>query len=186
MWKLCQANAEAALLKIGRLLQIVEKGLDVKGTVTRFCACAASWFLSGWRFFKFTVREENLFPSSSFGYRTSSKPCKEKTWWSFGDSSGVYVYIFENSLTNWMSTREGPWGGVRSSSGRKLLSPRSRLVSKGRDKKTKKQWNEDHRRITVARDVYENWRKMKCMCVYSSDTAFAQHLLSLEMRRRAG
>ncbi|XP_073238272.1 uncharacterized protein [Porites lutea] len=27
---------------------------------------------------------------------------------------------------------------------------------------------------------------MKCMCVYSSDTAFAQHLLSLEMRRRAG
>ncbi|XP_068692308.1 uncharacterized protein [Montipora foliosa] len=24
------------------------------------------------------------------------------------------------------------------------------------------------------------------MCVYSSDTAFAQHLLSLEMRRRAG
>ena len=52
---------------------------------------------------------------------------------------------------------------------------------KSRDKKTKKQWNEDHRRITVARDVYESWRKIKCMCVYSSDTAFAQHLLSLEM-----
>ena len=52
--------------------------------------------------------------------------------------------------------------------------------------KRQKQWNEDHRRITVARDVYENWRKMKCTCVYSSDTAFAQHLLSLEMRRRAG
>ena len=50
--------------------------------------------------------------------------------------------------------------------------------------KAKKQWNEDHRRISVARDVYDSWRKMKC--VYSSDTAFAQHLLSLEMRRRAG
>ena len=85
-----------------------------------------------------------------------------------------------------MSTREGPWGGVLSGSGRKLLSPRSRLVSKGREKKTKKQWNEDQRRITMVRDVYESWRKMKCMCVYLSDTAFAQHLLSLEMRRRAG
>ena len=85
-----------------------------------------------------------------------------------------------------MLTPEGPWGGVRSGSGRKLLLPQSWLVSKGREKKTKKQWNEDHRRITVARDVYESWRKMKCMCVYSSDTAFAQHLLSLEMRRRAG
>ena len=52
--------------------------------------------------------------------------------------------------------------------------------------KAKKQWNEDHRRITVARDVYESWRKIKCMCVYLSDTAFAQHLLSLEMRRRVG
>ena len=80
-----------------------------------------------------------------------------------------------------MLTPEGPWGGVRSSSGRKLLLPQSWLVSKGREKKTKKQWNEDHRRITVARDVYESWRKITCMCVYSSDTAFAQHLLSLEM-----
>ena len=36
-----------------------------------------------------------------------------------------------------MSTRECPWGGVRSGSGRKLLSPRSGFVSKGRKKKTK-------------------------------------------------
>ena len=34
--------------------------------------------------------------------------------------------------------------------------------------------------------VYDSWRKMKCICVYLSDTAFAQHLLSLEMLRRAG
>ena len=47
--------------------------------------------------------------------------------------------------------------------------------------KGKKQWDEDHRRISAARDVHNSWRKMKCMCVYLSDTAFAQHLLSLEM-----
>ena len=36
-----------------------------------------------------------------------------------------------------MSTREGSWEGVPSRSGRKLLSPRSRFVCKGRKKKTK-------------------------------------------------
>jgi len=40
-------------------------------------------------------------------------------------------------------------------------------------------------RISVARDVHESWKKIKCMCVYSSDTAFAQRLLSLKLRRRA-
>ena len=136
--------------------------------MTLFCACAASWFLSSGRFFKFTVREENLFSSSPFGWRNSLKPCKKNTWSSLSDSSGVYVYIFKNSLRNWMLTLEGPWGGVRSDSGWMLLSPRSRLVSRGREKKAKKQWNEDHRRISVARDVYDSWRKMKCiiMCVF--------------------
>ena len=113
-----------------------------------------------------------------------NRPKMIKSWSSLGDSS--VVYIFKNSLRNWMLTQEGPWGGVRSGSGRMLLSPQSQLVSKGREKKAKKQWNEDHRRISVARDVYDSWRKMKCMCVYLSDTAFTQHLLSLEMRRRAG
>ena len=51
--------------------------------------------------------------------------------------------------------------------------------------KTKKQCDEDHKRIPVARTVHESWKNIKCMCVYSSDTAFAQHLLSLELRRRA-
>ena len=55
-----------------------------------------------------------------------------------------------------------------------------------RKRQKKKQWDEDHRRISVARDVHNSWRTMKCMCVYSSDTAFAQHLLSLEMRLRVG
>ena len=57
----------------------------------------------------------------------------------------------------------------------------SKPVSKGRKKKKKKQWDEDHKRISVARGVHENWKKLKCMCVYSSDTAYAQHLLFLEL-----
>ena len=81
-----------------------------------------------------------------------------------------------------MSRREGSWEGVRSGGGRRLISPRSRFVSKGRQKKTKKkQWDEDHKNISVARDVHGSWKKIKCMYVYSSDTAFAQHLLSLEL-----
>ena len=55
---------------------------------------------------------------------------------------------------------------------------------KKKDKK-KKQWDEDHKNISVARDVHGSWKKIKCMYVYSSDTAFAQHLLSLELRRGA-
>ena len=72
-----------------------------------------------------------------------------------------------------MSTREGPWGGVRSGSERKQLSPRSRFVSKGRKTKTKKQWDQDDKRISVARDAHVSYKKLKYMCVYSPDTAFA-------------
>ena len=48
--------------------------------------------------------------------------------------------------------------------------------------KEKKQWDADHKRISVARDVHESWKKIKCM--YSLDTAFAQNYFSLELRRR--
>lgn len=77
-------------------------------------------------------------------------------------------------------------GGSRSGSGRKLLSPRSRLASKEKSKGTKKRWEEQHKKLYIAADVHASWKKVKCMCLYSTDTAFAQHLLSLEMRRRAG
>ena len=42
--------------------------------------------------------------------------------------------------------------------------------------KDKKQRDEDHKRISMTRDVHKSWKNIKCMCVYSSDTAFAQHL----------
>ena len=31
--------------------------------------------------------------------------------------------------------------------------------------KGKKQWDEDHKRIYVTRDVQESWKKIKCVCV---------------------
>ena len=71
-------------------------------------------------------------------------------------------------------------GGIRTGSGRKLLSPRSGLVSKEekkKKKKTKKRWEDEHRKLYVAADVHASWKKLKCMCLYSTDTAFAQHLL---------
>ena len=59
------------------------------------------------------------------------------------------------------------------------------LYPKEERKIPKKQWDEGQKRISVAKDVHESWKKIKCMCVYSSNTASAQHLLSLELRRRA-
>ena len=68
----------------------------------------------------------------------------------------------------------------------KLLGTKAAFVSKPvciqrKKEKCKKQWDEDHKSISVARDVHESWKKIKCVCVYSSEKAFAQHLLSLEM-----
>ena len=140
-------------------------------------------FCSGKQFFKFTVREENLSVSASKPCWNLVKRILDHLW----AILVVYVCIFFK--INWeigCRCEKVLWGGVQSGSGQKLLSPRSQFVSKGRQKKAKKQWDEDHRRISVARDVHNSWRTMKCMRVYSSDTAFAQHLLSLEMRLRVG
>ena len=54
-------------------------------------------------------------------------------------------------------------------------------IQRKKEKDKEKQWDEDHKMISVARNVHESWKKIKCMCVYSSDTAFA--LLTLELRR---
>ena len=47
-------------------------------------------------------------------------------------------------------------------------------IQRKKEKDKKKQWDEDHKRISVARHVHETWKNIKCMCVYSSDTAFAR------------
>ena len=74
---------------------------------------------------------------------------------------------------------------------RKRFGSKAAFASKSvciqrKKEKDKKRWDEDHKRISVARDVHESWKNIKCMCAYSSETAFAQYLLSsLELRRRA-
>ena len=57
-------------------------------------------------------------------------------------------------------------GGIRSGSKRKLVSPRSRLVSKENKKKTKKRWEDEYRKLYIAADVYATWKKIKCVCLY--------------------
>ena len=52
------------------------------------------------------------------------------------------------------------------------------LFQKKRKKKRRKKWEDEHRKLYVAADVHASWKKLKCMCLYSTDTAFAQHLLS--------
>ena len=84
-----------------------------------------------------------------------------------------------------MSTREGSVGRFTKRLGSKAAFASKPVCIQRRKEKYKKQWDEDHKRISVARDVHESWKNIKCMCVYSSDTAFAQHFLSLELRRRA-
>ena len=38
-------------------------------------------------------------------------------------------------------------------------------IQRKKEKDKKKQWDEDHKRISVARDVHESWKKIKWMCV---------------------
>ena len=72
-------------------------------------------------------------------------------------------------ILSWIPSRitHSSRGGFRSGQRRKLLSPRSRLVSK--EKKTKKRWR------TNIRDVHASWKKVRCLYLYSIDTACTQH-----------
>lgn len=80
------------------------------------------------------------------------------------------------SKRNLMSSR----GGTRSGAGRKLFTPRSRFASKEKPKKKKEKKREEEmggrksKAIYINNDVLVSW-KMKCMCLYSKDTAFARY-----------
>ena len=67
-------------------------------------------------------------------------------------------------------------GGRRIGSGRKRIydSSTTRL----------KVWQKGHQRIWLDHIIYSSWVSAKMKCGYSTDTAFAGHLLSLEQRRR--
>ncbi|XP_044171163.1 uncharacterized protein LOC114950456 isoform X4 [Acropora millepora] len=78
-----------------------------------------------------------------------------------------------------------PRGGKRFGAGRRLLSPASFTKSSENRGETKHKWSQEHNRIYIRKEIHETWKRMKGLCLYSTDSAFAQHLLSLEMRRRA-
>ncbi|XP_044184614.1 uncharacterized protein LOC114971505 isoform X2 [Acropora millepora] len=67
-------------------------------------------------------------------------------------------------------------GGSRAGSGRKRL-----YSSKDSYNEI---WRRGHRRIWIENVIYSSWVSAKLKCGYSTDSNFASHLLSLEMRRR--
>ena len=62
----------------------------------------------------------------------------------------------------WISSRNSvsSSGGIRSGSERKLVSPRSCLVSKENKKKTKERWEDEYRKLYIAVDVSATWKKV--------------------------
>ena len=100
--------------------------------------------------------------------------------------AGIYLYIFFLKDMIKLDIAAGRFVGRCT----KRLGTKAAFVSKPvciqrKKEKGKKHWNEDHKRISVARDAHESWKKIKCMCV----CVFLGHGLrstSLEMRIRAG
>lgn len=80
---------------------------------------------------------------------------------------------------------EGRRGGKRYGSGRTLLSVVSFTKSQENRSKYMQNWQKNHGRLYLRKDIHQTWKRLKAECLYSSDTTFAQHLLSLELRRQA-
>ena len=76
------------------------------------------------------------------------------------------------------------YGGKRAGSGRYMHSPGTYAKRQAERGLYLKKWQANHKRISIAKTVCKTWEDLKSLCKYSSDTAFAKHLLSLEMRRR--
>ena len=102
--------------------------------LTLFCACAAIWFLS----------RRNSFQSRHLRGKSFSILLVRLVEVKITISSN-YLVICDGLKSHilyfyWISSRKSmsSRGGIRSGSGRKLLSPRSRLVSKEKKKKRRK------------------------------------------------
>lgn len=69
-------------------------------------------------------------------------------------------------------------GGKRVNSGRKKM-----FTSK---KERREAWGKAHKRLYLTANIFDTWSKAKIVAGYerSTDSDFAAHLLSLEMRRR--
>lgn len=56
-------------------------------------------------------------------------------------------------------------------SGRKLFSPRNRLVSKEKVKRRRKRWEDEHRKLYIAADVHASLKKVQSVYWFSTDAA---------------
>ena len=75
-------------------------------------------------------------------------------------------------------------GGRRCGSGGRLLSPGSFVSSTEKRLDSRGAWLKAHGRIYVRRHILDTFKTLKAQCVFSTDTAFLQHLLSFEMQRQ--
>ena len=131
----------------------------VEGHLTLFCACAEILFLIRRNSF-----QSRHLRGKSFSIDLVSRvEVNIRTVWSFvRDLNRIFCFFMWISSRNSMSSR----GGIRSGSGRKLVSPRSRLVSKENKKKTKERWEDEYRKRYIAVDVSATWKKIKSVCLY--------------------
>lgn len=100
----------------------------------------------------------------------------------YRDFPNLEFLAFEYRLN--MEVTNSKHGGKRPRRGRALLSPNSFEKAQARRKLYLEKWRSNHRRISLEKTVYKTWQNLKETCNYSSDTAFAKHLLSLELRRQ--
>ncbi|XP_029186462.2 uncharacterized protein LOC114954132 [Acropora millepora] len=75
-------------------------------------------------------------------------------------------------------------GRRRSGSGRRLSSPGIFVRSTEKRSDSRSSWLKAHGRINVCCDILDTFKTLKAQCVFSTYTAFLQHLLSFEMRRQ--
>ena len=161
----------------------------VKGTQSRFCTCARFWFLDRMsriqRCEKWCRTLKNLFTSPLVYYIITLNLLRIVYYWYLVYVKFIFVWNCDFLLSFSMSFDGASRGGKRYGAGRRLLSPGTFLKSSDNWERSKKKWSQQHSRLYVKKSIHETWKRLKGSCMYTSDTAFAQHLLSLEMRRRA-
>ena len=150
-----------------------------KGTVTRLCARVASWSLVWGTVFRSRKKISFHRPISVREHRWNNVKGVLDHLWAI---LAVYLCIFFKVIVLKIGCRRGMvWGEVYEAARDEICF---RLEAGLYPKEERKKKTKNHKKISVARDVHESWKKIKRMCVYSSDAAFAQYLLSL-LRRRA-
>ena len=106
---------------------------------------------------------------------------------SFSSFKGIYQTLFWRSyfylsldfsvIIPMSSSSGGGRGGRRANSGRQILTPDKLFLRK-------KMRESKFTRIRVSKDIHSTWNTLKSSSTFKTDSTFAAHLLSLELRRR--